>query len=72
MVARQTGGPLLYAKASAPLPVTVPPHTTPGSGSTTSTAGGALAATGGTPALAGLALLVLATGAVAVRRRQRG
>jgi hypothetical protein len=72
MVARQTGGPLLYAKASGPRPVTVPPHTTPGSGPTPSPAGGALAATGGTPALAGLALLVLATGAVAVRRRQRG
>ena len=73
MVARQTSGPLLYAKASGPLPVTVPPHTTPGSAQTpsTSTAGGALAATGGAPALAGLALLALVAGALAGRRRGR-
>ncbi|MCW2673848.1 MAG: hypothetical protein JWP14_2437 [Frankiales bacterium] len=71
MVARQTGGPLLYAKGSSALPVAVPPRTSPGAGQTPSTAtpGGALAATGGTPALAGLALLVLAIGALVARRR---
>ena len=70
MVARQTGGPLLYANTSI-APVTAPGKvTTPGTTPRGTRPGGALAATGGTPALAGLALAILATGAVLVRRRR--
>jgi len=70
MVARQVSGPLLYR--------TAPPSVSPSNGGTAPTAstpsggrsGGALAATGGTPLLAGAAVVLLASGAVALRRRR--
>lgn len=70
MVARQTSGPSLYEGTVAA------PVSNPGGGSTPvpsrPAAGGHLAATGGRPLLAGLAVLLLASGAVVVRRRRAG
>ncbi|MBW8822344.1 MAG: exo-alpha-sialidase, partial [Streptomyces sp.] len=72
MVARQTGGPRLYRSASSTPPVSLPRRDGSGSSSAPGAgAGGALAATGGSTALAGLAVLLLGTAAVVVRRRRR-
>ena len=73
MVMRQTGGPLLYAKGSY-APVEAPVKTPTSSGGSSGTgsgtgSGSSLAATGGAPALAVLALVLLA-GAYLVRRRR--
>jgi hypothetical protein len=73
-VLRQTTGPLLYAKGAYPTKVTKPatkPVTTPVTTPTTPSTGnsGALAATGGAPALA-LVSLLLVGGALVLRRRR--
>ena len=72
MVARQIRGPTLYrgTTLTAPPVVVTPPVKVPGTtpGTTAGNHGG-LAATGGTPLLAGLALLLLAAGAVVRRHR---
>ncbi|MDX6217771.1 MAG: hypothetical protein QOG99_3355 [Frankiales bacterium] len=74
MVARQVSGPSLYAHETLSAPVTTPGRpTTRGTGPTptTSTPGGALAATGGAPLVAVLALLVLGCAAAVRRARSR-
>ena len=73
LVARQSSGPSLYAdKTLAPA---APPAAGPAPGNPPGQApaspGGGLAATGGTPVLAGLSLLALVSAGVLVRRRGR-
>jgi len=73
MVMRQASGPLLYRSSSVAPPVRTPvkggpPPTTSGPGKP-GKPGGSLAATGGAPAVAVLALVLLG-GAYLVRRRQ--
>ena len=67
-ILRQVSGKTLF-KAYDPVTSVVPPVTVPGTGGSKSGSGG-LAATGGTPLLAGLGVLGLAGAAVALRRRQ--
>ncbi len=73
MVARQTGGPLLYASAAAPVvqkPVTKPGNpVVPATPVTAPATKPALAATGGAPVLAALALVLLGGGLYLRRRR---
>ncbi|MCU1600935.1 MAG: hypothetical protein JWO22_1644 [Frankiales bacterium] len=74
MVARQVSGPTLYRAATLTTPpVGAPPVKVPGTTPAPGTAGNhsGLAATGGTPLLAGLALLLLTVGAAVRRGRTR-
>jgi hypothetical protein len=74
MVARQVSGPSLHANETLSAPLTAPGRpTTPGTGPTRagSRPAGPLAATGGAPLAAVLALLVLACGAAVRRARAR-
>ncbi|MGZ6826977.1 MAG: sialidase family protein, partial [Mycobacteriales bacterium] len=73
MVLRQTGGPLLYVHpASAPRPAAAPrggAAPAPAAAPAAATSSGSLAATGGAPGLALVAVLLLG-GAFALRRRR--
>ena len=68
-VMRQTTGPLLYAHGSLIPPTTVLPPLTPAVSTPVASPHGSLAATGGAPIVAGLAVVLL-VGAIVMRRRR--